>query len=81
MKKEILPNVCERTQCKSCNKKDCIWKPYTNADKIRTLTDKELAEFLVMVGDGNTPERMVISIRDVRFEQKMWLDWLKQEAD
>lgn len=79
MREEILPNVCERTQCKSCNK-DCIWKPYTNADKIRTLTDKELADFLIMVGDGNTPEKMVISVRDTRFEQRMWLDWLKQEV-
>ena len=81
MKKEILPNVCESTQCKSCDK-NCIWKPqpYTNADKIRALTDKELADFLIMVGDGSTPERMVISVRDTRFEQKMWLDWLKQEV-
>lgn len=53
----------------------------TNADKIRALTDKELVDFLIMVGDGSTPEKIVISARDTRFEQKMWLDWLKQEAD
>ena len=52
----------------------------TNADKIRTLTDKEMTDFLIMVGDGSTPEKIVISVRDTRFEQKMWLDWLKQEV-
>ena len=51
----------------------------TNADHIRSMTDEELTDFLIMVGDGSTPERMVISVRDTRFEQKMWLDWLKQE--
>ena len=67
---EEFPEICEHWSPK---------KPITNADGIRAMTDKELADFLIMVGDGSTPEKMVISVRDIRFEQKMWLDWLKQE--
>ena len=41
-------------------------KPQTNADKIRAMTDEELADWLVMNGNGE--------------DYKTWLDWLKQEA-
>ena len=57
------------------------WKPITNADRIRAMTNEELTDFLIGVGDGNTPEKIVISVRDTRFEEKMWLDWLKQEIE
>ena len=40
-------------------------KPITNADRIRAMTDEELAEWLVEVTEDNTPD---------------WLDWLRQEA-
>lgn len=52
----------------------------TNADRIRAMTDEELIDLFISVGDGNTPEKMVFSVRDTRFERKMWLDWLKQEV-
>lgn len=74
MKKEILPNVCESTQCKSCDK-NCIWKwkPHTNADKIRAMTDEELAEWIIKHDChtflyGYDPKDAVF-------------DWLKQEAE
>ena len=44
--------------------------PYTNADKIRAMTDEELAKYMTqetesyLSGAGN-----------------YWLEWLKQEAD
>ena len=41
-------------------------KPMTNADRIRRMTDEELADWLVMNGNGE--------------DYKTWLDWLKQEA-
>ena len=73
MKKEILPNVCERTQCKSCNKKDCIWKPQTNADRIRTMIDEELADEIFYILN-----HVLWMYNDSRLGL---LDWLKQEAD
>jgi len=53
----------------------------TNADRIRAMSDEELAEFCFRItddvasyygGDGYEPEYPVAS--------KGWLDWLKQEA-
>ena len=41
-------------------------KPVTNGDRIRRMTDEELADWLVMNGNGE--------------DYKTWLDWLKQEA-
>lgn len=54
-------------------------RPKTNADRIRAMTDEELADLFISVGDGNTPEKIVFSARDMGYEQKMWLDWLKKE--
>jgi hypothetical protein len=41
-------------------------QPKTNADRIRSMSDEELADWLVMNGNGE--------------DYKTWLDWLKQEA-
>ena len=41
-------------------------KPITNADRIRAMTDEELADWLIMNGNGS--------------DYKTWLDWLKEEA-
>lgn len=52
----------------------CDGSGYTrpsNADRIRSMSDEELAEFLGD-NDSNFP------IGDHR---KMWLDWLRQEAE
>ena len=60
-------------------------KPKTNADRIRSMTDEELAEFLIQ--DGRCPpERMYPDScpNCDRVTPKVcydcWLDWLKQEA-
>lgn len=42
-------------------------KPATNADRIRSMTDEELADWLVMNGNGE--------------DYKTWINWLKQEAE
>ncbi len=42
----------------------------TNADRIRTMTDEELAEYL----DGVCHDLWQLFVKDPR---KMWLDWLK----
>lgn len=38
----------------------------TNADRIRAMTDEELADWLIMNGDGS--------------DYQTWLNWLKAEA-
>lgn len=45
------------------------WKK-TNADRIRSMTDEELAEFI----------RDQIIDRNIGISTETWLDWLKQEA-
>ena len=51
----------------------------TNADKIRQMTDEELAEYLGTDLDGCVGRKCVID--DNTDCQKCWLDWLKQEVD
>jgi hypothetical protein len=41
-------------------------KKQTNADRIRNMTDEEMADWLIMNGDGS--------------DYETWLAWLKQEA-
>ena len=48
-------------------------KPQTNADRIRAMTDEELANFI---------ESIEVQGYDLHgtFGADYWLDWLKQEA-
>ncbi len=51
---------------------DGAQKPTTNADRIRAMSDEELADFMIRVAQrGGKPTDSGL----VR-----WLDWLKQEA-
>ena len=56
-------------------------KPMTNADRIRMMTDKELARFIFIGCDGRkcveTDESESISHQC----ERCWLDWLKEEAE
>ena len=52
---------------------DLITNPKTNADRIRAMTDEELAKYL----DGVCHDLWQMFVKD---PQKMWLDWLKEEA-
>ena len=45
-------------------------KPITNADRIRAMTDEELAEFI----------RDQIIDRNMGIPSETWLDWLRQEV-
>ena len=52
-------------------KRDCVgYTPMTNADRIRAMTDEELAELL---------EEMTYDSMEHRAEH--WLRWLKQPAE
>ena len=48
-------------------------QPKTNADRIRSMTDEELAEYL----DGVCHDLWQMFVKDPK---NMWLDWLKQEV-
>lgn len=63
-------------------------KPITNADRIRSMTDEELAEFAVSTGQGCSPGKDFVKCcfddKDLPVEadcRKCWLDWLKEEAE
>ena len=54
-------------------------KPLTNADRIRAMTDEELAEWVVKCRDADIFRETVIGTHMNTVEE--WLDWLKQEVD
>ena len=50
-----------------CVQGPCEDERPSNADRIRAMTDEELADWLIMNGDGS--------------DYETWLEWLKQEAE
>lgn len=75
--------------CKDCHNENCkdrgvnlrtmCWaykerpQPQTNADRIRSMTDEQLAAWIA--------EHPVVAAYDNNNQQhRRWLDWLKQEA-
>ena len=53
-------------------------KPITNADRIRAMTDEELAEFVI--GVLCYTKLPYIEVRKKALRDNELLDWLKQEA-
>ena len=49
----------------------------TNADRIRSMTDEELAELLVSTDGDFPPNCEDVPVRKL---ESYWLDWLKQEV-
>ena len=60
--------VCRAKTCELCHGAGAIEVPMTNADRIRAMTDEELAKLLCCTG-----WRMI--------EQKECLEWLQQPAE
>ena len=64
-----------------CDPEHCDNIAPTNADRIRAMSDEELAEFIAQQGscptlpDGTSPESCKESCYGC------WLDWLKQEEN
>ena len=59
-------------------------KPKTNADRIRAMSDEELADFLEKVADGcdSCPMLKECTYSDGEMsEEQVRLMWLKQEAE
>ena len=76
--------ACGRTECTD---ECCVYKmykpepkPITHGDEIRAMTDKELADYMAIVGKINNgcPDT---SINCQESCNKCWLDWLKQEGE
>ena len=68
----ILTDECGRHACPpDPDRFEVIPYIVTNADRIRAMTDDELAHILKMTAKGG-----IIGQRT----EKQWLDWLKQEA-
>ena len=57
-------------------------KPQTNADRVRAMTDEELAEWIVSVQQDIVDYYSCKKhVPELPVESKIWLDWLKQEAE
>lgn len=55
-------------------------QPQTNADRLRAMTDEELAKWFCVMNIDDCPDKAhELHCTDKCFE--CWLDWLKQEVD
>ena len=59
---------------------DLIANPITNADRIRSMTDEELADWLGIYCNGNTKPGEICA-KDIGSCEECWLDWLRQEVE
>ena len=57
-----------------------IVEPKTNADRIRSMSDEELAEFIFEVIKGHIHRGIKCEICKRNDCVPCWLDWLKQEV-
>lgn len=68
--------------CCNCNE-GSEFKPKTNADRIRSMTDEELSYYLDgLAGDGCPPQMSPVCNKE-RYKcnvRKCWLEWLRQEV-
>lgn len=56
-------------------------KPKTNADRIRAMTDEELAELLHEITEPVCPPMQPHKYCRSGECKKCWLEWLQEEAD
>lgn len=69
--------TCKKEECDMCNKK--YFEPFTNADRIRTMTDEELAE-LLRDYQCNTCDFSGFCEETDKCEEEIF-DWLKEECE
>lgn len=62
-----------------CDFDDCEEKKPTNADRIRAMTDEELATEIVKCRDADDFRKTVLGTRMNTTEE--WLDWLKSPVE
>ena len=57
-------------------------EPTTNADRIRAMTDEELANWLGVYCNGKTAQEVgKPCVSDMGSCEECWIDWLKQESE
>lgn len=57
-------------------------KPITNADRIRSMTDEELADWLGVYCNGQTAQEIGKPCASGMGScEECWLDWLREEAE
>ena len=60
---------------------EALKRKKTNADRIRAMTDKELADFMCRNISNGTVNCAFCAVAEFcRMGHNGWLDWLKQEA-
>ena len=64
--------------CPVCGAEMRAGTDMTNADRIRAMTDEELAEWIYQVQDGDAYQKENYL---PPLSKSWWLKWLKQEAD
>lgn len=65
-----------------CKSNGGCGKPITNADRIRAMTDEELADWLGVYCNGQTAQEVGKPCASgVGSCEECWLDWLKQEVN
>ena len=56
-------------------------KPVSNADRIRSMTDEELADWLGVYCNGQTTQKVgKPCVSGMGSCEECWLDWLKEEV-
>lgn len=77
--------VFEKTEanCRGCFE-GSHYKPkqITNADRIRSMTDEELADWLGVYCNGQTAQEVgKPCVSDMGSCEECWLEWLRQECE
>lgn len=76
-------NFIEPKDCENCEQYHSKFKP-TKADKIRKMSDEELAQLFVQISLWRKPATYdAVSgfcLDDGVVKEKEWLEWLKQEV-
>jgi len=72
--------------CPVCGKPSIIGKPQTNADRIRAMTDEEVAEILDKTCPPNKDYSAgcfinIYGSEDEKDCYRCWLEWLKKESE
>lgn len=85
---ECLCKTCVRETCRNAGHDTCIVKcsgyclskPATNADRIRSMSDEELA---MWINDITTNALSVLTLGSDRQTKSIfyWFDWLKQRIE
>jgi len=79
---EVGENSISGYTCKECNGSGQIEVSMTNADRIRAMSDEELAAYLLGISTAECPFKEVrCDIYKDKTCAKCWADWLQQPAE